>query len=289
MIGTVKTLGDRCKWYEKNFSPETMIPLLPVIIRIDGNNFSKWTKKLERPVDLRLVKLMVNLTKELVKVTNAKIGYSQSDEITLILWTNDWKKPIYHAGEKQKILSKLTGIVVNYFNSNRPTFIPENEQLANFDMRIYQVPTFREATAQLLWRERDATKNSIQSLAHSQFSNSELFGLNTDQLQDKLMLEKGINWNDCPIYQKRGVYVKTVTVTRPITEEFLATLPPQHNLVTGNATHLTRKEQRVLQLPIITKVDDIERVVFTDYEACSRFSTPQDKCYYYGDDIIDPS
>lgn len=68
-------LGDWCKWLEKNFSNEIMIPTLPVIIRLDGNNFSKWTKGLEKPFDEKLTELMVDLTKYLVKETNAIVNH----------------------------------------------------------------------------------------------------------------------------------------------------------------------------------------------------------------------
>ena len=59
-------IADWCKWLEKNFSPDIMIPTLPVIIRLDGVNFSKWTNKLKKPFDADLTKLMVETTKFLV-------------------------------------------------------------------------------------------------------------------------------------------------------------------------------------------------------------------------------
>lgn len=110
-----ETLGDWCKWLEKNFSPEQMIPTLPVIIRFDGNNFHNWTKGLNRPFDAGLTNLMIETTKFLVQETNAVVGYTQSDEITLILYSDDRKSLIYNDGKKQKILSKLTGKCVSFF------------------------------------------------------------------------------------------------------------------------------------------------------------------------------
>ncbi len=92
-----KNLSDWCKWLEKNFSPEVMIPTLPVIIRLDGNNFSTWTKSLTKPFDENLSQLMIETTKMLVQETNAVIGYTQSDEITLILYSSD-RKPYFKTG-----------------------------------------------------------------------------------------------------------------------------------------------------------------------------------------------
>jgi tRNA(His) 5'-end guanylyltransferase len=97
-----QTLGDWCKWLEKNFSPEIMIPTLPVIIRLDGNNFHNWTKGLNRPFDKRLVNLMADTCAYLVQLTNAVVGYTQSDEITLILYSADKTSEIYQAGKNKR-------------------------------------------------------------------------------------------------------------------------------------------------------------------------------------------
>ena len=145
-----KTLGDWCKWLEKNFSPEIMIPTLPVIIRLDGNNFHSWTKGLKRPFDKNLNQLMVETTRYLAKETNALIGYTQSDEITLILYSSSRKSLIYNDGKKQKILSKLTGKCVSFFNEKRKELLPDHNKVANFDCRIFQTPTLQDACAQLL-------------------------------------------------------------------------------------------------------------------------------------------
>lgn len=68
------TLADRCKFYEKNFSPERMIPLLPVIIRLDGNNFSDWTSSLDKPFDKRFIEIMDKVTQMLIQETGAVVG-----------------------------------------------------------------------------------------------------------------------------------------------------------------------------------------------------------------------
>ncbi len=257
-----ENLSDWCKWLEKNFSPEVMIPTLPVIIRIDGNNFHNWTKGLKSPFDENLNNLMVDLTKFLVKETNAVIGYTQSDEITLILYSPDKKSLIYHEGKKQKILSKLTGKCVTNFNDNRPKYLPAHNKTANFDCRIYQTPTLIDASLQLLWRENDATKNSKSMLAHSMFSHGSLQNLNGDQLQDKMMLEKGVNWNDLPVKFKRGVYVRNVKTSKPFTIEELESLPPKHNARKNPDLIIERNVISEVEFPIFTKIINKEDVIF---------------------------
>ena len=136
-----KNLGDWCKWLEKNFSPDIMIPTLPVIIRLDGSNFSKWTKGLNKPFDENLTKLMIETTEFLVQETNAIIGYTQSDEITLILYSSDKKNSIYNDGKKQKILSKLTSKISRFFNDRRIELLPNHNKFADFAMYA-EVPYF---------------------------------------------------------------------------------------------------------------------------------------------------
>jgi tRNA(His) 5'-end guanylyltransferase len=259
-----KTLAEWSKWLEKNFSPDVMIPTLPVIIRLDGNNFSTWTKGLVKPFDERLTDLMVETTKMLVKETNAVMGYTQSDEITLILYSGDKESSIYQDGKKQKILSKLTGKCVTFFNENRKIYLPEYDKLANFDCRIYQVPTLSDAAAQLLWRENDATKNSISMLAQSLFSHNSLQKLNGNELQDKMMLEKNVNWNDLPVKFKRGTYVKRVKTSKEFTKEELDSLPEKHAARKNPNLTIERNIISVISLPIFNKIKNKVDVVFND-------------------------
>ena len=257
-----KTLGDWCKWLEKNFSNDVMIPTLPVIIRLDGNNFSKWTKGLAKPFDEKLNQLMVETTMFLVEETNAVVGYTQSDEITLVLYTDNRKQSLYNEGKKQKILSKLAAKCTAFFNDRRKELLPEHNKTAIFDCRVYQTPTLHDACAQLLWRELDATKNSISMLAQSLFPHDELLHLNGSQLQDKMMLEKGINWNDLPSKYKRGTYVKRNTIYTKLTDVELEKLPPLHHARTNPDTEVTRRFTEIMDYPIFNTILNKEDVIF---------------------------
>ena len=259
-----QTLGDWCKWLEKNFSNETMIPTLPVIIRLDGNNFHNWTKGLERPFDQKLTQLMTETTRFLVQETNAVVGYTQSDEITLILYSSDRKSSIYHNGKKQKILSKLTAKCVNFFNEKRKELLPDHNKVAVFDCRIYQTPTLHDACVQLLWREIDATRNSISMLAQSLFSHKELQNLNVNEMQDKMILEKVVNWNDLPANLKRGTYVKRIKTSRPFTEDELKDLPPMHQAHKNPDLIIERSVIREIEYPIFSRIANKEDVIFND-------------------------
>lgn len=261
-----ETMGAWCKWLEKNFSPEIMIPTLPVIIRLDGNNFSTWTIGLNKPFDEKLNQLMTETVKFLVKETNAVVGYTQSDEITLVLYSSDRKSHIYHKGKKQKILSKLTAKCVNFFNDRRKELLPEHDKTAVFDCRIYQVPSLHDACVQLLWRENDATKNSISMLAQSHFSHKSLENMNGSQMQDRLMLEKGVNWNELPVKYKRGTYVKRIKTSTPFSVEELATLNPKHNAHKNPELVKERSVIKEIEYPIFNKIINKVEVIFEDAE-----------------------
>lgn len=264
---THETLGDWCKWLEKNFSNEVMIPTLPVIIRLDGNNFHNWTKGLNRPFDTRLNELMVETTKFLVKESNAVVGYTQSDEITLILYSKDRKSSIYNDGKKQKILSKLTAKCVNFFNEKRKDLLPDHNKTAVFDCRVYQTPTLNDACSQLLWRENDATKNSISMLAQSLFSHKELQNLTGSEMQDKMFVEKGVNWNDLDVRLKRGTYVKRIKTSKPFSSEELKDLPPKHMAHTNPDLIVERSIITTIEYPVFSRITNKVDVIFNDAEA----------------------
>ena len=201
------SFGDRMKTYER-LAESQLIPNLPIVVRLDGKSFSKYTSRLERPYDLKLIELMQNTCKHLMKIShNIKVAYQQSDEITLII-SNDYDNPVEYSGRVQKLCSILAAECSVYFATH--AYILENALHDHpvFDCRIFNVPDWVEASNAVLWREQDATKNSIQLAGQSNFSHKEMQGLNNNQVQEKLLLEKNINWNDYPASFKRGSYIK---------------------------------------------------------------------------------
>ncbi len=77
------------------------------------------------------------------------------------------------------------------------------EKGAMFDARCFNIPK-EEVTNNFYWRQLDASRNSIQMVGQSCFSHKELQNKSCNDIQDMLMTQKGINWNDLPSYQKRG-------------------------------------------------------------------------------------
>ena len=217
-------LGDRMKQYE-SVSKTRLIRRMPVIIRLDGCHFHTFTKGFEKPFDEVLMCSMIRAMKFLCQnIQGCVFGYTQSDEISLILV--EYKKltsSAWYANEIQKMCSvaasmctlKFNEIFRNEVHSHIPQYFANkkegllaayNKALktgAVFDCRAFNVPK-EDVCNCIIWRQQDATRNSIQSLAQSVFSHKELNGLSCDKLQDKLFKERGINWNDLEVYKKRG-------------------------------------------------------------------------------------
>lgn len=198
--------GNRMKSYEQ-VSRIKLPKRMPIIIRIDGKAFHTYTKNLVKPFDENLMNAMAMTAQYLCQnISGCKLAYYQSDEISLLI-TNDDKltTEAWFDNVLQKMVSISASIATAYFNSLNWEGKPE--QLAMFDSRAFVIPK-DEVNNYFLWRQNDATKNSISMVAQSQFKQSELQNLNGSQMQDKLMIEKGINWNDLETSKKRGLCVQ---------------------------------------------------------------------------------
>lgn len=222
-------LGDRMKFYEGQ-TEERLMPMLPVIARLDGRGFSKFTKGLTRPYDFRLHDLMVEVTKYLVENTHAVTGYTQSDEITLAWFAPDFESEVFFGGRIQKMVSTLAAMASVKFVYHLPDFLPEKAgKLPTFDCRVFSVPTLSEACNAFLWREQDATKNSVSMAAQHYYSHNELMNKHQGEMQE-MLFQKGVNWNDYPAFFKRGTYLQRKTVSRCLSDSDVASLPAKHHL-----------------------------------------------------------
>jgi len=252
-------LGDRMKNYE---STSRFMPLLPIIARLDGKAFHSFCRGLAKPYDERLNRLMVAVTKFLVEETSARMGYTQSDEITLVWYSDNFESQVFFDGRIAKMLSILSAMTTMEFNRLLPTFIPEKAKLRPlFDCRVFQVPTLEEAANCFLWRERDATKNSISAAGQANFSHKQLLGKHGGMIQE-MLFQKGINWNDYPAFFKRGSFVQKRKVSRPFTTEEIAKLPAKHAARSNPELVVERSEIRILDMPPFSKVTNRAKVIF---------------------------
>lgn len=198
-------LGDRMKRYERIGVAPEFLPTLPVIVRLDGRAFHTFTRGFDRPYHKPFNLLMWEVTGKLMLETRAVMGYTQSDEISLVLHTDNPLSQIYFNGRRDKINSILAAKCSVEFCMKTQHYLNTN-RTAEFDCRSFQLPSKNEVCNYLVWREQDATRNSIQLLGQANFSHKQLQGLSCNQIQEKLWQEKQINWNDQPAFFKRGVY-----------------------------------------------------------------------------------
>ena len=224
-------LGSRMKEFYESVPKTKLVRRMPVAIRLDGKAFHTFTRGFKKPFDEVLGRTMRETMKYLCEnIQGCVFGYTQSDEITLILI--DYKKLTSSAWfdyEVQKMCSISASMATMAFNkffyeaiqdwywedhlvtnlklpskeNLKDIYIKAAEKGAMFDTRVFNIP--KEEVANLIyWRQLDATRNSIQMVGQANFSHSELQNKSCNMIQDMLFTQKGINWNDFPTHLKRG-------------------------------------------------------------------------------------
>ena len=223
-------LGDRMKENYENRSKTYLTRRTPCIIRLDGKAWHSFTRGFKRPYDKILHEAMNDTVKYLCEnIQGCKLGYTQSDEITLILTdfdtltTDAWFD--YSVQKMCSISASMATLAFNKalqkhadefvnsvaalqdFNIEQKYLVALQKALdrgALFDSRCFSIP---ESDLQniLVWRQQDATRNAIQMLGQTYFSQKELDHKTTSMIQEMLFTQKGINFNDMPTEFKRGV------------------------------------------------------------------------------------
>ena len=231
-------LGTRMKDFYEGIPKTKLMRRTPVIIRIDGKAFHTFTRGFKRPFDEILIKTMQETTKYLCEnIQGCVLGYTQSDEISLVLVdyqrfeTSAWFD--YEIQKMCSIAASMTTMAFNrIFAKNVKEYdmewkcglTPQSVEIqkahydyidvlnkavekgAMFDARVFNIPK-EEVTNCIYWRQLDASRNSIQMVGQANFSHKELHCKTCNNIQDMLMEQKNINWNDFPTYQKRGTCV----------------------------------------------------------------------------------
>lgn len=230
-------LGMRMKEFYEEIPKTRLVRRMPVAIRIDGKAFHTFTRGFQKPFDEVLGKSMRETMKYLCEnIQGCVLGYTQSDEITLILVDyQNLNSCAWFDYEVQKVCSIASSMAtmafnkfftknVNYFemthehdntiNEYCTTLVNAAEKGAMFDARCFNIPK-EEVCNLIYWRQLDATRNSIQMVGQANFSHKELQKKSCNMIQEMLFAEKGINWNDYPTYLKRGSCCIKTTIQNP--------------------------------------------------------------------------
>lgn len=200
-------IGDRFKAYEQCW--DFALPRrMPMVIRVDGRGFHGL--KLEKPFDPQFFDCMANVARQLCKeIQGAVLAYFQSDEISII--ARDDKQPSTEPWVGKR-LSKVVSLSAAAATSHFTDFYGPRQ----FDSRAFVLPDLSEVTNYLIWRQQDASRNSVSMAAHAAFSHKSLHGQNTNTMIDRLRLEAGKPWEDTPTHFKRGAVVKPVKVLKEV-------------------------------------------------------------------------
>jgi tRNA(His) 5'-end guanylyltransferase len=243
-------LDKRQKMYEDIEAQRHLIPLIPIMVRLDGRCFHNWTRGLKRPFDREFHWLMVETTKHLMEESGALLGYTQSDEISMVIYSGDADSQVFFDGRVQKLTSVMASICTGRFNNLVVNYPPTDDvpvgfkrgDLATFDCRVWNVPTKEEAVNAILWREQDASKNSVSMAARELFSHNEIHGKTGAEMQEMMFQKHGVNWNDYPEAFKRGTYIQRKKVVRKFSAEELDKLPPKHQARTNPDLEVARQD-----------------------------------------------
>ena len=223
------SLGNRMKTYYEQIPKTRLMRRTPVAIRLDGKAFHTFTKGFKKPFDEVLIKSMQETMKYLCEnIQGCVFGFTQSDEITLILV--DYKhldSSAWFDYEVQKMCSVSASMATMAFNKFFYKNVEEysesvaalqdfdiekkylekldkaTEKGAIFDARVFNIPK-EEVTNLIYWRQLDAIRNSIQMVGQATFSHKQLQHKSCNDIQNMLLIEKDINWNNFPTTMKRG-------------------------------------------------------------------------------------
>ncbi len=188
----------------KNDYEDAMRLFLPrrahFVIRIDGRAFHRFTAGLERPYCRPLADALdtaaLHLCKEMI---GCRFAYGQSDEYSFLL--TDFEREdsaLWFDGNVQKIVSVSASIFTAAFNRAFPS-----DKIASFDSRVMVIPRRSEVESYFLWRQLDASANSLNMLASAHYAHDALLHKSTSEKHD-LLHAKGINWALQPPDFKRG-------------------------------------------------------------------------------------
>lgn len=261
------TLGDYIKGIERLETDRRGPHGHPLCVRIDGHSFSRWTRDLQRPYDERMTRAMVTTMVALVDSYHATVGYTQSDEISLVLWAPGEGSQLPHDGKYQKLVSRLASrATAMFYQAAMSEGLHEScaRQAPEFDARIHPVPDLDTAAKVLLWRQLDAIKNSVQMVAQHYFSHRELHGKNGTDMRQMLQFV-GIEDFDAefPSAFTRGTWARRVTRLRELTPDELISIPVSRR-PTGP---IRRSAVETFDLPWLIGAQDRVALIFPGHQS----------------------
>ena len=256
------SFSNRMKDYESREAGRRFIPLMPVIARLDGRAFHSFCKGMDKPFDFGFIRAMDDTARFMLEETRALMAYVQSDEITLLWHSEEYKSQIFFDGRIQKMASILAALASVKFSREICDVFPDRSaRMPVFDCRVWQVPNKTEAVNVFVWCEKDAIRNSIQAMAQSMYSSSELHGKGTAE-QKKMVFIGGVDWDALSERVKKGAFYWRRKKLRKFSSDEIDKLPPKHAVRTNPDLMIERFGIESLEMPPLPMVVNRNDVFF---------------------------
>ena len=224
----IDKMGDRFKAYE-NVNRFYLPRRMPCILRLDMCHAHTYTKNFNHPFDRIFMEAMSETAKLLCQnISGAKLAYTQSDEISILLTDYDTLETEPWFGKNlQKMCSVAASMAsILFYNAHevatkdlyydlldKGAIIPDwvhnhgqanNNMIAIFDCRAFILPK-EEVNNYFYWRQTDCRRNSVNMMAHEYFTDKELLHKSTEERKAMLLDRKNVQWELIPSYYKNGI------------------------------------------------------------------------------------
>jgi len=230
-----------------------LLPGAWVVIRVDGRSFSRFTKSnFDKPFDLKFHQLMSQTAKALLEELHGIYAYSESDEIS-VLFSPNWDL-------FDRSLEKIVSISASIASS---TFTHAVGKVVNFDSRAWLGANPSQVVDYFRWRQSDATRCALNGWCYWKLREA---GKNTREatamldgksvaFKNELLFQYGINFNELPTWQRRGVGLYWEEYNKP-----------GYNPLTQKEVVVTRRRVKVdEELPIKDAYGDFIRTIVLNY------------------------
>lgn len=216
-------LDTKMRVYEQSLD-QKIVPDMYIVARLDGRSFTRLTKEVcqfEAPFDIRFRGYMTVTVRHLMDCGFRIVyGFTESDEISLLFHPED-----NTFGRKvRKINTTLAGEASAVFSLALG-------QVATFDCRVIPLPNLERVRDYFMWRQEDAHRNSLNSHCYwtlrkegmGKFEATQVLEGKSVAFKNELLFERGINYNELPNWQKRGIGVYYRNISKdgynPVTRE----------------------------------------------------------------------
>jgi tRNA(His) guanylyltransferase len=218
-----------------------VLPGIYMVARLDGRSFTRLTKEVHQfkaPFDERFRDLMLDTVEHLMTSGfNTLYGYTESDEISLLF-----------SPDENSFGRKVRKLISNLAGEASAKFSLKLGDMACFDCRISQLPTIDLVVDYFRWRNEDAHRNALNAHCYwclrrdglsVEKATTSLEGVSVAE-KNELLFQHGINFNDLPSWQKRGIGVYWEEYDKP-----------SENPLTGEKVTARRHRlRRDLELPM---------------------------------------